>query len=288
MEIYQAPNGQPYRDWEPVFDDAQPLPWTAFNTGYITGALQNNAQRESFPPHRNPADRYEYAVMAFHFKHPRNGDILIDTGFDRTFHDNPPYGNLSFTMRAYSALKRVQYTQHPSDIDLTSHLVNHQIAPAHVFLTHLHADHTGGLPALPSRSRVYYGRQERTFLSRLLCGNHFTEKSSIHLLDMGTGKALSPFSHVIDVFGDGTLWAVSTPGHTRDHLAYLINTAPTPILIVGDAELTTWAMQDEILVSASNGARGKRWVQRSADMIRTFHATYPHVQIWFSHDEDHL
>lgn len=90
------------------------------------------------------------------------------------------------------------------------------------------------------------------------------------------------------VFGDGTLWAVSTPGHSRDHLAYLIYTTPTPILIVGDAELTTWAMQDEILVSTVDRARGKQEVQRSATMIRTFYATYPHVQIWFSHDEDHL
>ena len=182
----------------------------------------------------------------------------------------------------------VQYTQRPSDIDLMSHLKKHQIAPAHVFLTHLHADHTGGLPAVPSQTHLYYGKQERTLMSRLLCGNHFAGKSSIHLLDMHTGKALSPFSRVVDVFGDGTLWAVSTPGHSRDHLAYLINTTPTPILIVGDAELTTWAMQDEILVSTVDGARGKQEVQRSATMIRTFHATYPYVQIWFTHDEDHL
>ena len=99
---------------------------------------------------------------------------------------------------------------------------------------------------------------------------------------------MSPFSRVVDVFGDGTFWAVSTPGHSPDHVSYLINTTPTPILIVGDAELTKWAMQDEILISTVGGARGKQAVQRSATMIRTFHATYPHVQIWFSHDEDHL
>lgn len=288
METYQVPNGKPYRDWQAVFDDAQPLSWTAFNTGYISGALQNNAQPESFPPHRNPTDRYEYAVMAFHLRHPTHGDILIDTGFDRTFHDRPPYGNLSLTMRAYNKLMNVQYTQRPSDIDLISHLNKHQIAPAYVFLTHLHTDHTGGLPAVPAQSHVYYGKQERTLMSRLLCGNHFAGKSSIHLLDMSTGRALAPFSHVLDVFGDGTLWAIATPGHARDHLAYLINTAPTPILIVGDAELTTWAMQDEILVSTVVGARGKQEVQRSATMIREFHATYPDVRIWFSHDEDHL
>jgi len=288
IDTYQTPSGKIYSDWQAVFHDAQPMPWTAFNTGHIRGALQNNAQPESFPAHRNPADRYEYAVMVFHFRHPTHGDILIDTGFDRTLHDHPPFGNLSFTMRAYSTLKQVQYSQLPSDIDLMSHLQRHQIAPVHVFLTHLHADHTGGLPAVPSHCHIYYGKKEQTLLSRFLCGNHFKGKSSIHLLDMDKGKPLSPFASVIDVFGDGTLWAVSTPGHTRDHLAYLINTAPTPILVVGDAELTRWAMQEEILVSAVDGERGEKNVQRSAIMIRTFHAMYPRVQISFSHDEGHL
>lgn len=288
MQTYQVPNGKPYHSWQAVFEDAQPLPWTAFNTGYIYGALQNNTQPDSFPSHRNPADRYEYAVMAFHFRHPTQGDILIDTGFDRTYHDHPPFGNLSFTMRAYNTLLNVQYTQRPNDIDLASQLNKHQITPAHVFLTHLHADHTGGLPSLPSQTHVFYGQQEWTLMSRLLCGNHLRGKSAIHLLDMQKGKALSPFSRVVNVFGDGTFWALSTPGHTGDHLSYIINTTPHPLLIVGDAELTTWAMQDEILVSTVDGARGKQAVQQSATMIRKFRATYPHAQIWFSHDEDHL
>ena len=29
METYQIPNGKSYRNWQAVFDDAQPLPWTA-------------------------------------------------------------------------------------------------------------------------------------------------------------------------------------------------------------------------------------------------------------------
>ena len=226
--------------------------------------------------------------MVFCFRHRTHGDILIDTGFDRSFHENPPFGNLSFAMRAYNRLLNVQYTQKQKNIDLMSHLKKDQIDPAHVFLTHLHADHTGGLPPLSSRIHLYYGRHEHSLLSRLLCGNHFKGKSHIHLLDMSSGKALAPFSHVVDLFGDGTFWAVSTPGHSRDHLAYLINAAPSPILIVGDAELTTWAMDDEIFVSTVDGDRGKRNVQRSATMIRTFHEMYPHVQIWFTHDERHL
>jgi hypothetical protein len=54
------------------------------------------------------------------------------------------------------------------------------------------------------------------------------------------------------------------------------------------AELTTWAMEEGVLVSTVDGGRGRRNVQRSAEMIRTFHEMYPEVQVWFSHDELHL
>ena len=68
MNDYQAPAGRPYRDWRSVFDDAQTMRLAAFNTGFIAGALKNNTQPETFPPHRDAAERYEYAVMAFHFE----------------------------------------------------------------------------------------------------------------------------------------------------------------------------------------------------------------------------
>lgn len=191
-------------------------------------------------------------------------------------------------MRLYSRLLSVQYAQPDRALDLASHLEARQLKPAHVFLTHLHADHTAGLLSIPAQSHVYFGKRERGLLSRLLCSNHLAGRSFVHLLDMLEGKALAPFSHVIDVFGDATLWAISTPGHTPDHLAYLINTTPNPVLVVGDAELTTWAMQEGILVSTTQGSRGRREVRRSASMIRAFHAEYPDAQIWFSHDEEHL
>jgi hypothetical protein len=143
LSIYDVPKGKTYGDWQEVFADSQPMQWGGFNTGRIYGALKNNAQPASFPPHRDPTERYEYAVMVFYVRHRRHGDILIDTGFDHSYHENPVSGNLSAAMRAYARLMNVQYTQKQKGIDLMSQLERHELDPAHVFLTHLHADHTG-------------------------------------------------------------------------------------------------------------------------------------------------
>ena len=38
-----------------------------------------------------------------------------------------------------------------------------------------------------------------------------------------------------DLLGDGSLWAISTPGHTKGHISYLINGLDGPILLTMDA-----------------------------------------------------
>ncbi|GAL22236.1 hypothetical protein JCM19235_2931 [Vibrio maritimus] len=40
---------------------------------------------------------------------------------------------------------------------------------------------------------------------------------------------------MVDVFGDGAVWAVSTPGHTKRHTSYLLNTTQGIKFVVGDA-----------------------------------------------------
>jgi hypothetical protein len=57
-DIHMAPSGESYRDWQAVFYDAQPLAWTAFNTGVHLRRANANTQPESFPPHRDPEDRH--------------------------------------------------------------------------------------------------------------------------------------------------------------------------------------------------------------------------------------
>jgi hypothetical protein len=62
----------------------------------------------------------------------------------------------------------------------------------------------------------------------------------------------------VDVFGDGSFWPISVPGHTDDDIAYLIN-GTTPILLTGDASYFDWAFKNGIAPSGWNKAGTANW-----------------------------
>jgi glyoxylase-like metal-dependent hydrolase (beta-lactamase superfamily II) len=92
-----------------------------------------------------------------------------------------------------------------------------------VVLTHGHADHSGGVDRL---------------LSLLSDGAH----STVEVIGAGHPLAVGPDDRAVVPFDGGNLLAVSTPGHTRDHIAW--HWPETRALFAGDHILgfgdTTW------------------------------------------------
>ncbi len=276
-----------YTNWGEVFASAKPLEFNTFNTGRITGKVKTYADTTSFPINVDLNTDLVCDMMAFSFEHPEKGDILIDCGFSRSFTDNPPYGNLSFVMKVFQKLNNIRYAQQSGE-DFESHMKRLDIQPTHVFLTHFHPDHTSGLPSLTSNCTVHFGKKEHSFYYRLIAGSHLKGKR-IKLLDFETnGFALEPFEKVLDVFDDASLFAVSTPGHTKDHISYLINTQPTPQFIIGDAELNRWAVKNGIKVNTDYGKQGLKDVYKSSRMIQSFLTLHPNIEVQYSHDKKDL
>lgn len=273
-----------FHNWEEVFSCAKPMTFNAFNTGRITGKVKTYSDPSSFPENIDINIGLDCNMMAFHFKHPKKGDILIDCGFSSSFTKNPPYGNLSLPLKIFQKLNNIRYSQQPGE-DFENHMKRLGIKPAHVCLTHFHPDHTSGLPTIKSDCSVYFGKKENNFYYRLIGGRHLKGKK-INLLDFDVeGFSLEPFEKVLDVFNDGSLLAISTPGHTKDHIAYLVNIHPTPQFIVGDAELNRWAVENGIKVNTDYGKQGERDVHRSSEMIQKFLNLYPNVEVHYSHDK---
>lgn len=92
------------------------------------------------------------------FQTSGKGDILVDCDLSRSFTDHQPYGNLSLVLKIFQKLNSIRYAQLPRE-DFEHHMKSLQLNPSHAFLTHVHPDHTSGLPPLPSNCTVYFEKK---------------------------------------------------------------------------------------------------------------------------------
>ena len=223
----------------------------------------------------------DLAVLVHWIHHPKFGDFLVDAGFDESFAKHPPYGNYSEAMSLFNWANGVTNRQQAGE-DLQAQLAHLNVKPRAVFFTHLHPDHTAGVPALPSDTEFVFGKLEGSFLARAAVAKHFAGKSRFLTIDFSTAPVMPPLGPCVDLFGDGSLWAISVPGHTDDDIAYLINGA-RPVLLTGDASHFAWAF------NAGVGPRG--WTKsgtargyRSLGVLRAFAKTYPNVRLIYGHE----
>jgi glyoxylase-like metal-dependent hydrolase (beta-lactamase superfamily II) len=108
-----------------------------------------------------------------------------------------------------------------------------------VALSHLHTDHVGGLAAFAG-AEVLVTRTEwahaRGVTGRLrgYLPQYWPRGLRPALVDFSDGP-VGPFAGSFDLAGDGRLLLVPTPGHTRGHMALLIQDGERRYLCCGDA-----------------------------------------------------
>jgi N-acyl homoserine lactone hydrolase len=223
----------------------------------------------------------DLAVLVHWVHHPVFGNFLIDTGFDDSFAKHPPYGNYTEAMSFFNRMNGVTNWQEPG-ADLASQLARLNVRPKAVFFTHLHPDHTGGVPALGPDTQFVFGNTEAAFLARAAVANHFSGKSKFFSIDFSKAPAMTPLGPSVDIFGDGSLWAISVPGHTDDDIAYLVN-GSTPVLLTGDASHFSWGFRENVGPrgwNKSGTARGYLSLQQ----LRAFAHAYPRVRVIYGHE----
>jgi glyoxylase-like metal-dependent hydrolase (beta-lactamase superfamily II) len=114
---------------------------------------------------------------------------------------------------------------------------------------------------------------------------HLPPASRMWLVDFAAdGEAYETFSKTIDLFGDGTIRLISTPGHTVGHLSVLLRLdCGHHILVGGDAAYTLRGIQEKILplLTADDEAS-----IRSLTEIAAFAERRPQTMLVPSHDPD--
>ncbi|MFT4629975.1 MAG: N-acyl homoserine lactone hydrolase [Arenicella sp.] len=135
-----------------------------------------------------------------------------------------------------------------SDIEVLKNTreIVHLIGPiGGVFLTHNHLDNIMGLLDLDKDVPVYAGLGEAHSAALI----HAVTRASTDALLSNAGALFEwqfGSQGIVDVFGDGSLWALHAPGHTPVATAYLALTETRPELMIGDATHTRWGWDNQV------------------------------------------
>ncbi|MCY3639423.1 MAG: N-acyl homoserine lactonase family protein, partial [Gammaproteobacteria bacterium] len=159
-------------------------------------------------------------VPCYLIRHPR-GDLLWDAGLDPAIAGQGVVDGGGFTMTYARSLfdQMDDMGLSPDDVDFMA-------------LSHMHFDHVGAATQFPkARLLIQAAEYEAAFLRP---GDYGGVYDLAWYGDLaGNPRQLLTGDH--DLFGDGSVIIVSTPGHTPGHQALLVHLRNTgPVLLSGD------------------------------------------------------
>lgn len=227
-------------------------------------------------------DGPEPIQIYFHaLRHPEHGLFIVDSGVERALgdptRDAAIRGVVGWVMKLDAMTIRT---------DTASWLARQPTSLAGVFMTHLHLDHVSGLPDVPDDVPIYAGPGETgdRSVQNLAVGPNIDRalegKGPIRAWAFEP-EAGDLFDGAIDIFADGSVWALHVPGHTPGSTAYLVRTPEGPVLLVGDASHTSWGWQQGVEPGSFSSDRPRS--AESLAKLRSFVAAHPEVAVRLGH-----
>jgi N-acyl homoserine lactone hydrolase len=207
----------------------------------LSGVLNLNdpkAVQAGLKDHEEPIQIYTHLL-----RHPTQGFFMVDTGVSKRLVEDPAGLGVGWVLRQLAHFEKMQVRE-----DASSAIKSEGVPLKGVFMTHLHLDHISGMPDVPKDVPVYTGpgeAEESKFENVFVQGmedRFFDGRPAIQELQFKKDPDVK-FDGVIDVFGDGSLFAIWTPGHTAGHVSYLARTPTGPVLLTGDACHTRWGWE---------------------------------------------
>lgn len=213
-------------------------------------------------------------MPAYLIEHPR-GLVLFDTGLVPAAIDDPRavYGDLA-------DLTKIRAEPHQR-LDRQIEALGYKISDiTHVIASHAHFDHSGGLYLFP-HAKFYAGQGEMQFAYwPATIGAGFFRLPD---LDATRGFDWHEIPGIdVDLFGDGSIVILFTPGHTPGELSLLVRLSDRNFILTGDTVHLRAALENEIhfpvdadTAAAVRSLRRLKLLRDSAD-----------ATVWITHDPD--
>ncbi len=198
-----------------------------------------------------PRSRWTYVpVPCFLVEHPTVGPFLIDTGLPPAAgHDvRAALGrraSLSYKIRmedGWAVTDRLRARGlDPLSIDI-------------VVMTHMHFDHVGAVAQLPRAQFVVDGAEWQAAVDGGFAQGYrralFDHGYEWRTLDFGAPQvdSFASFGRAVDLFGDGSVRLLSTPGHTKGHMSVLLRLrSGRELLLTGDAAYSRRTIEEGLV-----------------------------------------
>ncbi len=198
---------------------------------FQTGKIETG----SWGVYEGPSKPIVMDEAAFVIKHPTHGYIMYETGIHPEVSSDPVgyVGPLLY----FGGFLKMEQEKHQ---DILSQLKKNRITLNDIktiFVSHLHPEHGGAITSFPD-TPIAVDKKEYDYAFNKPKYNYFEKEYKTvekwKLLDFEQKNDFEPFEGAIDWFKDGSVFVISTPGHTPGHISLLLNLPQGPVFLVGD------------------------------------------------------
>ncbi|MGB2693668.1 MAG: N-acyl homoserine lactonase family protein [Dehalococcoidia bacterium] len=226
-------------------------------------------------------------IPVYLLEHPGAGLILVDTGFHPSVAVDPKQNLGPVLGRLYSGAIEMKPEQ-----AVAAQLRARGIDPgdvAVVIMTHLHVDHASGISEFTKPTYVL-GEGEWEAFHKQGVRKGYVKKHLDVAVDFrevpyggSATSSYSTFGRSFDLFGDGSVRLVATPGHASGHQSVILRLKDREALLAGDAALLLRTLDDERRGYAM--ADEHQW-RRSLREIQLYRRENPNALIIPGHDAE--